>query len=151
MVFPEILMFFLITLLVYLDLNLPKQKISSYIFLGLLYGVIFQIRPVILFYPFIKFAMDVFFREKSFPLAKNMLLIVVFISTMMPYGYWNYKTHGIFNVTSLEGGGGVMHLSYWGFKMPNHLEMRYWRNIVEEDLISFTPKEDVDKNINAFN
>ncbi len=150
-VFPEVLMFFLIALLVYLDLILSKQKITSYLILGILYGVIFQIRPVILFFPFIKFVVDIYFQKRHFSVVKNLLLIIVFISTMLPYGYWNYKTHHVFKVTSLEGGGGVMHLSYWGFKMPNYLETRYWRNEVKEDLISFTPKEDVEKNIIAFN
>jgi len=150
-IFPEVIMFFLITLLVYLNIRLSKQKISTYIILGLLYGVIFQIRPVILFFPFIKFGIELFLQKKNFSVIKNLTLVIVFIATMLPYGYWNYKNNGVFNITSLEGGGGVMHLSYWGFKMPNHLETRYWRNIVEEDLIIFTPKEDVPRNIEAFN
>jgi hypothetical protein len=149
--FPEVIMFFLLTLIVYVDLYFPKNKLYTYILLGLLFGIAFQLRSVIIFYPFIRFVLFAFFEKKNFPLVKNIVLLLVYVGSMMPYAYWNYKQNKVFSVTSLEGGGGVMHLGYWGFKMPDYLETRYWRNVVMKDLIAFTPDKDVPENIKAFN
>jgi hypothetical protein len=95
--------------------------------------------------------LEYFLNRRSFSIVRNATLLIVFILTMLPYGFWNYRNHGIFSVTSIEGGGGVMHLSYWSFKMPDYLETRYWRNVVNKDLISFTPDAEVPANIAAFN
>jgi len=71
---------------------------------------------------------------------------------MLPYGYWNYKKHGVFKVTSLEGGAGVMYLGYWSPKMVDFTETNYWRNFTPKDiLINFSNENESIENRKKFN
>lgn len=78
-------------------------------------------------------------------------MLCVYVFTMLPYGCWNLKQHGVFSVTPLEGGGGAMYLGYWSYKMPGYIETRYWYNKYEKNIISFVEDKDVNNNIVAFN
>ncbi|HNF47974.1 MAG TPA: glycosyltransferase family 39 protein [Chitinophagales bacterium] len=150
LIFPEITMLFLIVFTTYYLLIFDKDKWQGYIVLGLLYGLMFQIRPVVLFLPFLIIAY-LFIQYRGKYLYKYILMLCVYVFTMLPYGCWNLKQHGVFSVTPLEGGGGAMYLGYWSYKMPGYIETRYWYNKYEKNIISFVEDKDVNNNIVAFN
>lgn len=150
-VFPEIIVTFLLLLSIWLDLKLPYNKWYKYIVLGLLYGILFQIRPVILFLPVIISVARYFQIRNNFSFIKNFVMLLIFALTMVPYGLWNKKHHGVFKITSLEGGGGVFHLGYWMFKLPDYYEPRYWGNYCTRELIPFIDESERDDYIKAYN
>lgn len=150
-VFPEVLVTFLILLSIWLDLKMLPGKWMKYIVMGLLYGIIFQIRPVFLFLPFLLAFYNYFRNRQAFPVLKNVVLLAIFVVTMVPYGLWNKKHHGVFKITSLEGGGGVFHLGYWMFKLPDYYEPRYWGNYCTREMIPFIEEKDRENYIKAYN
>ncbi len=150
-IFPEILVTYLILLAIWIDLKQPSGSWKKYIILGLLYGVIFQIRPVIMFLPFLIAILNYIRNRQTFPIFKNVVLLSIFVLTMVPYGLWNKKNHGVFKVTSLEGGGGVFHLGYWMFKLPDYYEPRYWGNYCTRELIPFIDENEKDHYIQKYN
>jgi hypothetical protein len=148
---PEALMIFLITLTFWLDTKISNEKWIKPILVGLLYGFLFQARPVFLFFPFIKFAWDWYStRKQGFSYSKNLSLLAIYILTMLPYGFWNLKNNGVFKITSIEGGAGVFHNGYWMFKIPNHKETRYWGNTFFEEMIPFAEASDTVQNIKKY-
>ena len=149
-VFPENLVLFVITLIVFVEIKWESGWKKT-ILLVFLYGFCFQVRPVILFIPFIRFAYYLYFRSKEKPLF-NIAFIVLFAATLLPYAFWNKKHHDQFKITPLEGGGGVMYLGYWSPKMLNVVEDRYWRNVMYEDaLFNFVDMKDVPHHVKLFN
>jgi len=78
-------------------------------------------------------------------------MLVLFVCTMIPYGMWNKTHHGTFKITSIEGGGGVFHLGYWSFKLPDYTENRYWGNYCPREMISFSDEKDREANISSYN
>ncbi len=150
LIFPEIAMLFLIVFTTYYLLTFNNEKWHGYVVLGLLYGIMFQFRPVVLFLPFVIIFYLILINKFKY-IYKYILLLFVLIVSLLPYGFWNFKQHGIFSITPLEGGGGVMYLGYWSYKMPGYAETRYWHNVSDRNLISFTKDEDVLNNIKAFN
>lgn len=147
----EILCAFLITLSLWLDIKISNSKTSKFILLGLLYGYIFQVRPIFLFFPFIKFCFDWIVNKSNFELFKNSLLIVVYLITMIPFGLWNYNHHGVFKITSLAGGAEVMNAGYWAQKIPDYTEDRSFGNTFFEEPILFIRPEERESNILKFN
>ncbi|HEX5001816.1 MAG TPA: hypothetical protein VFW78_04920 [Bacteroidia bacterium] len=150
-VFPEIVVTFLLLVIIRIQYFGDKSKWSTYISSGLLYGILFQIRPVILFLPFLLAALGIVTERKAFPFVKNGVMLILFICTMIPYGMWNKSHHGTFKITSIEGGGGVFHLGYWSFKLPDYTENRYWGNYCPREMISFSDEKDRAANIAAYN
>lgn len=148
---PEMLMCFMMTLTFWLDIKLSDKKFYKYLLLGLLYGFIFQVRPVFLFFPLLKFIMDWFVLKKEFLFGKNSLLLLVYFLTMMPYGLWNYNNHGVFSITSLRGGAEVLNAGYWAQKIPGYTEDRSFANTFFEEPILFINKADKEKNIELYN
>lgn len=150
-VFPETMMIFLITLIVNIELTWKENTWKKTLLLVILYSYAFQVRPVILFIPFIKF-FYLIYKNKMQNIAQNLVFIILFIVSMLPYGYWNYKKHGVFKVTSLEGGAGVMYLGYWSPKMVDFTETNYWRNFTPKDiLINFSNENESIENRKKFN
>ena len=121
------------------------------IFLGLLSGCIFLVRPVFLFFPLIMFLFSFFSKRKTIPLGLGLSMLVIYFLSILPFGIWNLKNHNVISITPIEGAGGVFSLGYWSFKMPGYFEHRYWGNKMSDELFSFTPKIDSTKNINAYN
>lgn len=78
-------------------------------------------------------------------------MLAIFVMTMIPYGLWNKQHHGVFKITSLEGGGGVFHLGYWMFKLPDYYEPRYWGNYCTREMIPFIEEKDKEIYIKAYN
>lgn len=150
-VFPEVLVMFLITLIVYIELYFSNNNWVKVLILALLYAYCFQVRPVILFLPFFRF-LYYLYKHKNLSIIKNLTFIVIFIATLLPYGFWNLKHHKQFKITPIEGGAGAMYLGYWCPKMINHLEDKLWRNVMYKDvLINFEKLENVPHNIVLFN
>jgi hypothetical protein len=150
-IFPEILVTCLLLLSIWMDLKLSPGSWKKYILLGLLYGIIFQIRPVILFLPFLLAVLNYLKNRNSFSFTKNAVMLLLFIATMIPYGLWNKINHDKFSVTSLEGGGGVFHLGYWMFKLPDYYEPRYWGNYCTRELIPFIKENEREYYISKYN
>jgi hypothetical protein len=149
-VFPEILVCFLVTAYFYVSVSYPQSWTRS-LYLALLAGAVFQVRPVFLFFPALQLALEFLLNRRSFRWAPALATLVVFGATMIPYGAWNYQRNGVFKVTSLEGGGGVMQLGFWAFRIPNYQEQRYWFNTAGDELVQFVDAEQVPANIKAFN
>lgn len=151
LIYPEVLMLFLVTLILYIEITLKENSWKKTILLALLYGFCFQVRPVIIFIPFIR-TFYFLFRQKELSLQKNATFIILFILTLLPYGFWNLKHHQVFKITPLEGGGGAMYLGYWSPKMVNHVVDRYWKNTTYKDLmINFANEEETQENVKLFN
>lgn len=108
-------MIFLVTLILYIELYHDHTKWYNVLLLVVLYAFCFQMRPVILFIPFLRFAYYLFKYRKAY-LLKNITFILLFVASLLPYGFWNLKHHHTFKITPLEGGGGVMYLGYWSQK-----------------------------------
>ena len=151
LIFPEILMLFLITLIVYLELCYNPNAWWHVLLMVVLYGYCFQVRPIILFIPFIRCGYYLWKRSKL-PLLKNMSFIVLFLATLLPYGMWNLKQHGQFKITPLEGGGGAMHAGYWSPKMVGYSANRYWINTMNRDVfVNFATDDESKHNVQLYN
>lgn len=86
------------------------------IILGLIGGILFQMRPAFLLFPFLLIGYSLIFNFKKF----NFFIIQAFVFslTLLPYGFWNLNNHGVFKVTPLEGAAEISYLSYWYYKLP---------------------------------
>lgn len=151
MIFPEILVTFLILLIIRIDLIPNWNSWYKYIFLSLLFGFLFQVRPVTIFIPFIYVFVKWYVLQKNGLFFKHLLMLVLYFITMIPYGLWNLKNHGHFKITSLEGGGGVFHLGYWAMKIPDHYEGRYWNNYCVREMIPMIEEADRFDNLGKYN
>jgi len=125
-------------------------SIAAAVALGLLYGFLFQCKPVTLFLPFAMAGVAWWYQRGAFPVAARALALGVFLLTLLPYGLWNRAHHGAFSVTPLEGGGGVMHMGYWSGLIPGHKERHYWGNFTARELVPFAAPGDVAANVAAF-
>lgn len=151
LMYPETLMLFLVTLIVYIETCFVSNTWKKILLLVLLYGFCFQVRPVIIFLPLLRVLYFLFY-SKKLSLYKNFTFLVLFIITLLPYGYWNLLNHQKFQITPLEGGAGAMYLGYWSPKMIGYVEDRYWRNVMHEDkFINFVDRKDIPENIALFN
>jgi len=118
--------------------------------LGLLHGFIFQCRPVFLLLPLVLFLVRLAADRGGFRWRGELLTLLVFGITLLPYALWNQRHHGRFKVTPLEGGGGMVHIGYWCGKMPGYQEHVYWHNFMGEEIVRFTPADSVAANIAAY-
>ncbi|MFN8295925.1 MAG: hypothetical protein U0T69_06995 [Chitinophagales bacterium] len=150
-IYPESLMMFLITIIVYIEIVYKENSWKKMILLALLYGYCFQVRPVILFIPLIRF-LYYLYHSKKVSVIKNLTFIIIFFLTLLPYGFWNLKYHHQFKITPIEGGAGAMYLGYWSPKLINYRQEKYWRNVMYKDILfNFSDMKDVPKNILLFN
>ncbi|MDB5228481.1 MAG: hypothetical protein JWN78_2674 [Bacteroidota bacterium] len=151
LMYPETLMLLLVTLIVYIEICFENNTWKKILLLVLLYGYCFQVRPVIIFLPFLR-VLYFLLHYKKLSLYKNITFLFLFILTLLPYGFWNLQNHHKFQITPLEGGAGAMYLGYWSPKMVGYVEDRYWRNVMHEDrFINFVDPKDIPKNISLFN
>jgi hypothetical protein len=151
MVFPEILVTFLMVLFFRIDVETSWDTWLKYFLIGILFGIIFQIRPIILFVPFIYIFIRKIIYRSGFSWLKHLFMTTVFLITMIPYGLWNLRNHGVFKVTSLEGGGGVFHLGYWALKLPDYYEGRYWNNYCSDEMVPMINELDRQANVDLYN
>jgi len=147
---PEMPVIVCIAALLVSDPLWKKPSWFAAIGIGLLYGFIFQCRPIFLLFPIARVMCDALFARRSIAWGKHAVIILTYVATLMPYGVWNLRHHGVFSVTPLEGGGGVLHIGYWSGRIPNHFETRYWGNTTGDEMVRFVPVADVPGNIVAF-
>lgn len=152
-IFPEVLVGFLVIAYGAVALLLPVGSWKRTLGLALLAGVIFQTRPVFLFFPLIQVVLDLWQARRSaaFSWAQAVVMVGLFGATMVPYSLWNYQHNGVFKPTSLEGGAGVMQIGFWALRMPGYHEHRYWGNVMGEEIIPFTEASAIPAHIAAFN
>lgn len=117
---------------------------------ALLLAGAFQCRPVILLFPVLWSAVRLWTDRDHATWRAVVLELGVFALLLVPYGLWNRAHHGVFSVTPLESGGGVMHIGWWSGKIPGRQESRYWGNATGEEMLRFTPPEQVPANWQAF-
>ena len=111
--------------------------------LGLLFGFIYQCKPIFLLFPFGYTLLSIFF-DRALPNIKgNIVMLVVFGATVLPYVLWNYSNHGVFKATPLEGAGSYMHIGYWAGKTPGYTDRFYLQNFMGDELIRFTPEDSI--------
>ncbi|MEI9947113.1 MAG: hypothetical protein WDN26_23225 [Chitinophagaceae bacterium] len=103
------------------------------LWLTLLAFIIYQLRPSFLLFPFFLLMYKLLFERKN--IGQYILFSFLFSLSLLPFGFWNLKHHGVFKVTPLEGGAGAAHLGYWCFKLPdNYISNFYWGSIVVPDI-----------------
>lgn len=146
-ILPEIPTLFFISLFLWGDV-LMNEGWRRHVFMALCVGAAFQCRSTWLLFPIARVLAELLVLRRTFNRKGALLFLAVFGATLMPFGLWNLRHHGVFKVTSLEGGAGVMHLGWWAGKIPGHQEWWYWGNFFSPEPISFT--DDVPGNIAAF-
>jgi len=136
---------FFIVLFFYLWLT-KTDNWKKYILLGLLSFIIFQLRPAFLLMPFALVGYKLLFQRTGLKYA--FAFLALFIISLLPFGLWNKKAHGIFKVTPLEGGVGAANLGYWSFRLPDGYNPQfYWDASFSKDLTqpSFATDEEKEK------
>ncbi|MFT3883915.1 MAG: hypothetical protein QM724_00330 [Flavobacteriales bacterium] len=151
LVSPEMPVILCLSLLLWADPIYKKPTWLAAVGIGLLWGFVFQCRPVFLLFPFLRAGFDLLLARRIIAWDRAGVILVTFMATLLPYGFWNHHYHGKFSLTPLEGGGGVMHIGYWAGRIPNYQEMRYWGNITGDETVIFVPRDSVAANIVAFN
>jgi len=125
-------------------------SVLSAVGVGLLFGFIYQSKPVFLLFPLIYAGCAWLVHRSRTDTKGHLIMLAVFGLTLMPFGFWNLRNHGVFKVTPLEGGGGYMHFSYWCGKMPNYQDHISLRNFTGDELIRFVPEDSIPVHIEAF-
>jgi len=126
----------ILLLVIYFFLFIFRDKGLKYaLYMGLFAGLIFQFRPSFLLFPFLLFISICIFQKSLIKFTG--LHLVVFAFTLLPFSIWNYKNHGVFKPTPIEGGAGVAHIGYWIFLLPNnYTEKYYWGNNTGHDALN---------------
>lgn len=149
-VYTEVPVLALISVALYIGIRPGPLRWPWALALGLVFGCAFQLKPVLLLLPAL-YAACRWWQGRSWAEARGMLLmLVVFGATLVPYGLWNRARHGVFKITPLEGGAGVMHFGLWAGKLPGYTEKAYWHNFAGDELVRFTPEEEIPANIAAY-
>lgn len=148
--FAETLTLFLVTAFMHVATTGPLG-LGRAVVMGLLLGAAFQCRSPLLYLPFV-WAAVVWWADRRravvMPLA---LFLLTFIGTTVPYGLWNLRHHGVYSVTPIEGGAGVLHFGWWTGRIPGHTENWYWGNFASVEMVDFVPQEQVPVEVEAFN
>ena len=143
----EMLCIFFIVLYAYVY-YVQKEGVLKSILLALCGFCLFQLRPAFLVFPLFFFIYKLIFRRDNLKLYALSLLLYLLL--LLPFGFWNYSNHGVFKVTPLEGGGGIMHLGYWCPKLPEGFKDNfYWGNACVADYTQpgFESDEERQKNV----
>lgn len=113
----ESLTVFFTTWYVFHLLTRPKSPPNA-VLLGLIGGVIFQIRPAFLLFPFLLFSFSIVGRFSWPQMRYSGLQLAAFSLTLLPFSLWNYRHHGVFKPTPLQGGAGAAYQGAWTYKLP---------------------------------
>ncbi|MBZ0205162.1 MAG: glycosyltransferase family 39 protein [Flavobacteriales bacterium] len=148
--YAEIPVLAAIGLAVYLAVRHRNWNWKVAIAIGLLLGFVFQCRPVFLLFPLAYVTLSWVIDRGASNVRHQLLMLVVFALTVVPFGIWNKVNHGVFKVTPLQGAGSYMHLGYWSGKMPGYTDRFYLRNFNAEEVIHFTPPDSIPANIREY-
>lgn len=149
-VYPEIPSLFAISAVLYMLSGKGPVGIGRALVLGLLYGFIFQSKPIFLLFPFLVPVAGWLVERHGFAFRGHLIAAGIFVLTLLPYGIWNSAHHGVFSVTPLEGGAGVMHFGVWAGKIPGYTEKVYWHNFTGDELVRFTPVDSIPAHVRAY-
>ncbi len=141
---------FFMILYAYLYYSL-KDSVLKMILLAVCGFALFQLKPAFLLFPALFFLYQLIFQRAKIKLYS--LSTILYLLLLLPFGFWNSSNHGVFKVTPLEGGGGIMHMGYWCFKLPeNYTEKHYWGNTCTADYTqpNFTTSDEKDGNADLF-
>lgn len=149
-VYTEIPTLALVSALLLLVIRRDQRSWLVAILIGLLFGALFQLKPVAQFLPLFFVVLERFYAKDRIKLPKQVLTLAVYVLTLLPYGLWNQRQHGVFKVTPLEGAGSYMHFAGWCGRLPGYTEKVYWHNFAGDELVRFVPETDVPKYIAAY-
>ena len=149
-IYPEIPSLFAISAVLYMLSGKSPIGIGRAFALGLLYGFIFQCKPIFLLFPFLVPIAGWMAVRRPFRPKPHLIAAGIFVMTLLPYGIWNRTHHGVFSVTPLEGGAGVMHFGVWAGKIPGYTEKVYWHNFTGDELVRFTPEDSIPAHIREY-
>lgn len=127
-----------------------RWSIGRAITAGLLMGFLILCKPMLLGFPIGMVALAWWFGRRKADLRGQLVMLGLCGLSLLPYGLWSLKHHGVFKVTPIQGGGGYMHFAYWCGKMPAYQDTISLRNFTGDELIRFTPADSVKSNIHAF-
>ncbi len=147
---PEIPSLFAITALLFVDPLHHRRSWWSALLMGLLFGFLFQCRPVFLLLPIARVVAGWWSERSAFPWRWWAGAVLVYTATLLPFGLWNMKHHDRFGLTPIEGSGGVFQIGYFSGLMPDHQEWRIWANRTGDEVVRFVPEEEVPQHIAAF-
>lgn len=120
------------------------------VLLGLLFGFIYQCKPIFLLFPPGFAILSIWFDRTRPNFSSNVVMLGVFSLLVLPYALWNYSNHGVFKATPLEGSGSYMHIGYWGGKIPGYTDRFYLRNFMGDELVRFTPEDSIEGHIRVY-
>lgn len=127
-----------------------SRKWFDALLLGLLFGFIYQCKPIFLLFPVGYALLSIWFDRARPNIGANIIMLAMFGATVLPYAMWNYTNHGIFKATPLEGAGSYMHIGYWAGKTPAYTDRFYLHNFTGDEIIRFTPKDSVPAHIKEY-
>ena len=122
-----------------------EKNLRNAIYLGLIGGLLFLMRPAFMLLPFCLLIYFIFIKRT----AGKFILIhtLIFSFTLIPFSLWNLENHGVFKPTPIEGAASIAHMGYWNFKLPiNYREDFQYNAAVIKDAtnpISFSEEERV--------
>jgi hypothetical protein len=148
--YTEIPVLAAITLTLVLITRPGARKWYDPVLLGLLFGFIYQCKPIFLLFPFGFILLSIWFDRSRPNMISNAILFVTFTATVLPYAFWNLSNHGVFKATPLEGAGSYMHIGYWGGKMPGYSDRFYLQNFMGDELVRFTPQDSIPGHIRQY-
>lgn len=146
----DILCIFFVVLYGYIYYVLKESLLKS-LLMAICGFCLFQLKPAFLLFPFFFLIYKLIFKRENLKLYG--LQIFLYSIFLVPFAVWNYNNHGVFKVTPIEGGGGVLHLAVWCPKLPeNYRENFYWGNVCVNDLTepNFVSSEEREKNVVLF-
>lgn len=124
-----------------------RWSVATAVGAGLLLGFAFQCKPAFLLLPPAFVLAAWWFQRREADVRGLGLMLLVFGATLVPFGAWNMRHHGVFRVTPLDGGGGYMHFSYWCGKFPGYTDRFSLGNFAGEEILRFTPVDSIPANI----
>jgi len=127
-----------------------RWGVGTAVAMGLLFGFLVQCKPVYLLFPLAFAALAWLIQRRSMDFRGHGIAFLVFAITLLPYGFWNLKHHGVFRVTPIEGGPGYMQLGYWAGKTPGYVDTFHLHNKMGDELIRFVPDEEIPQHIEAY-
>lgn len=148
--YTEIPVLAAITLTLLLMTRPGPRRWHDPIILGLLFGFIYQCKPIFLLFPIGYAVLAIFVDRTRATIQGSILMLVTFALTVMPYAMWNLRQHGVFKATPLEGAGSYMHIGYWAGKIPGYTDRFYLRNFMGDEVVRFTQEDSIPAHIEVY-
>ncbi len=150
--YTEIPVLLVMSVVGYLAVRPKPWSVGVAMLTGFLLGFAFQCKPAFLLLPPLLLVVGWWcHRKEGWAWLKGYtVMVTVFGVTLLPFGLWNLRHHGVFKVTPLDGGGGYMHFSYWCGKFPGYRDTFSLGNFAGDEIIRFTPQDSIPANIERY-